>query len=102
MFAERICGTCTGVHALASVRAVEKRSASSSEERRCSANLLAATLAIRDHALTFYLSQAPDWVDAKAASTADPAAASTLAGGGATGPSRARSTSPAFAIASRA
>jgi Ni,Fe-hydrogenase I large subunit len=80
MFAERICGTCTGVHALASVRAVERAfGVTVPKNARLIRNLLAATLAIRDHALGFYLSQAPDWVDVKAASTADPAAASLLA-----------------------
>ena len=82
MFAERICGTCTGVHALASVRAVERGfGITIPKNARLIRNLLASTLAIRDHVLAFYLSQAPDWVDAKAASTADPAAASVLARG---------------------
>ena len=80
MFAERICGTCTGVHALASVRAVEQAyEITIPKNARLIRNLLASSLAIRDHVLAFYLSQAPDWVDAKAASTADPGRASVLA-----------------------
>jgi hydrogenase large subunit len=80
MFAERICGTCTGVHALASVRAVERAfGLAIPRNARLVRNLLGATLAIRDHALQFYLAQAPDWVDVKAATGADPAATSVLA-----------------------
>jgi Ni,Fe-hydrogenase I large subunit len=80
MFAERICGTCTGVHALASVRAVEQAlGVTVPTNARLVRNILAVTQAIRDHVVGFYLSQLPDWVDAKAALTADPAATSRLA-----------------------
>ena len=80
MFAERICGTCTGVHALASVRAVERAlGVTVPTNARLVRNLLAVTQAIRDHVVSFYVSQLPDWVDARAALTADPAATSRLA-----------------------
>jgi Ni,Fe-hydrogenase I large subunit len=78
--AERICGTCTGVHALASVRAVERAfEVRIPKNARLIRNILAATLAVRDHAVTFYLSQLPDWVDVEAALKANPAATSRLA-----------------------
>lgn len=81
MFAERICGTCTGVHALASVRAVEQAfGLVVPTNARLIRNLLAATLSVRDHVVQFYLAQVPDWVDAKAAMSADPSATSILAG----------------------
>ena len=80
MFAERICGTCTGVHALASVRAVERAlGIQVPANARLIRNILAVSQAIRDHVVQFYISQLPDWVDARAALTADPAATSRLA-----------------------
>ncbi len=80
MVAERICGTCTGVHALASVRAVERAlGVTIPTNARLIRNLLAATQLVRDHVVQFYLAQLPDWVDAEAALGADPAATSTLA-----------------------
>lgn len=80
MVAERICGTCTGVHALASVRAVERAfEVQIPANARLIRNILAATLAVRDHATTFYLSQLTDWVDVGAALEADPDATSRLA-----------------------
>lgn len=78
--AQRICGTCTSVHALASVRAVENAlGIAIPANARLVRNLLAGVLLVRDHVMDFYLSQLPDWVDARAASTADPAAAARLA-----------------------
>ena len=80
LLAQRICGTCTGVHALASVRAVENAlGIKIPVNARLIRNLLAGTLLVRDHVMDFYLSQLPDWVDVKAATTADPAATATLA-----------------------
>jgi len=80
MIADRVCGTCTGVHALASVRAVEDAlGISIPDNARLVRNILAATLAVRDHIVRFYLAQLPDWVDATVALGADPTAASSLA-----------------------
>lgn len=78
--AERICGTCTGVHALASVRAVENAlGARIPTNARLIRNLLASTLLVRDHVMSLYLAQLADWVDMKSATTADPAATAALA-----------------------
>jgi hydrogenase large subunit len=82
LLAERICGTCTTVHALASVRAVENAlGIQIPRNARLIRNLLGATQLVRDHVLGFYLTQGPDWVDARSALTADPIATSRLAGG---------------------
>ena len=80
LLADRICGTCTGVHALASVRAVENAlGIEIPTNARLLRNVLAATQLVRDHVLGFYMAQGPDWVDAKSALTADPVATSRLA-----------------------
>jgi Ni,Fe-hydrogenase I large subunit len=80
MLAERICGTCTTVHALASVRAVERAlDVRIPTNARLIRNLLASTVLVRDHVLGFYQRQAPDWVDARAALQADPDATARLA-----------------------
>ncbi len=80
LLADRICGTCTGVHALASVRAVENAlGIEIPTNARLVRNVLAATQLVRDHVLGFYQAQGPDWVDAKSALTADPVATSRLA-----------------------
>ena len=80
MLADRVCGTCTGVHALASVRAVENAlGITIPDNARLVRNTLAATLAVRDHIVRFYLAQLPDWVDTTVALGADPAATSALA-----------------------
>jgi hydrogenase large subunit len=94
MLAERICGTCTGVHALASVRAVENAlGITIPVNARVVRNLLAGTQLVRDHVVGFYQAQLPDWVDAKSAITADPSATARLA---ATQAQRANATAADF------
>ena len=79
LLAERICGTCSTVHALASVRAVEHAlGILIPTNARVIRNLIAATVLIRDHVLAFYQQQLPDWVDLRSALRADPAATSVL------------------------
>jgi Ni,Fe-hydrogenase I large subunit len=80
LLAERICGTCSTVHALASVRAVENAlGIEIPRNARLVRNVLAATQLVRDHVLGFYQAQALDWVDARSALGADPVATSRLA-----------------------
>ncbi len=82
LLADRICGTCSTVHALASVRAVENAlGIEIPTNARLVRNVLAATQLVRDHVLGFYQAQGPDWVDAQSALQADPAATSRLAVG---------------------
>ena len=80
LLAQRVCGTCTGVHALASVRAVENAlGLTIPRNARLIRNLLAGTQLVADHVLHFYTQQAFDWVDVTAALRASPAATATLA-----------------------
>ena len=77
--AARICGTCTGVHSLASVRAVEHAlGVQIPTNARLLRNLILSTEIIRDHVFTFYQAQLPDWVDSTRALAADPAATAAL------------------------
>ena len=78
-FVERICGVCTGVHALASVRTVEDalgidipRNANSIR------NLMMLAQYTQDHLVHFYHLHALDWVDVVSALSADPKATSQL------------------------
>ena len=79
-FAERICGVCTTVHALASVRCVENalgiRIPQNAEIIR---NIMFLTQMVQDHVIHFYHLHALDWVDVVSALKADPAATAALA-----------------------
>lgn len=80
VFAQRICGVCTTVHALASVRAVEDAlGITIPDNARLIRNLIAGSLVAQDHVIHFYHLHALDWVDVTLALKADPGATSTLA-----------------------
>ncbi len=80
VFAQRICGVCTTVHALASVRAVENAlGITIPDNARIIRNLIEGAQFIQDHVIHFYHLHALDWVDVVAALGADPAATSRLA-----------------------
>jgi len=80
IWAQRICGVCTTVHALASVRAVENAvGAEVPENARLVRNIIAATQNVQDHVIHFYHLHALDWVDVTVALKADPAKTSQLA-----------------------
>ena len=79
-FTERICGVCTGTHALTSVRAVEDALHIQIPENANSIrNLMQLALQTHDHIVHFYHLHALDWVDVVSALSADPRATSTLA-----------------------
>ena len=79
-FAQRICGVCTTVHAIASIRAVEKAiGAVPPPNARLLRNLIMAAQNVQDHVIHFYHLHALDWVDIVSALSADPAKTSTLA-----------------------
>jgi hydrogenase large subunit len=79
-FTERICGVCTGTHALTSVRAVEDALAIKIPENANSIrNIMQLTLQVHDHLVHFYHLHALDWVDVVSALSADPRATSELA-----------------------
>ncbi len=78
-FTERICGVCTGVHALVSCRAVEDAlgieiPANANSIR----NLMMLAQYTQDHLVHFYHLHALDWVDVVSALNADPRATSEL------------------------
>jgi hydrogenase large subunit len=80
LLAQRICGLCGGVHALASVRAVEKAlGITIPANARLIRNLMAGTRYVQDHVLHFYQLQSFDWIDLPSALDASPVATSTLA-----------------------
>jgi hydrogenase large subunit len=79
-FTERICGVCTGTHALTSVRAVENAlSIKIPENANSIRNIMQLTLQVHDHLVHFYHLHALDWVDVVSALSADPKATSALA-----------------------
>lgn len=79
-FTERICGVCTGTHALTSVRAVEDALGIAIPENANSIrNIMQLTLQAHDHLVHFYHLHALDWVDVVSALKADPKATSELA-----------------------
>lgn len=79
-FTERICGVCTGTHALTSVRAVEDALGIAIPENANSIrNIMQLTLQAHDHLVHFYHLHALDWVDVVSALKADPKATCELA-----------------------
>ena len=79
-FTERICGVCTGTHALTSVRAVEDAlNIKIPENANSIRNIMQLNLQVHDHLVHFYHLHALDWVDVVSALKADPKATSALA-----------------------
>jgi len=79
-FTQRICGVCTGTHALTSVRAVENALGITIPENANSIrNMMQLALQVHDHLVHFYHLHALDWVDVVSALSADPKATSALA-----------------------
>ncbi len=79
-FTERVCGVCTTVHALVSVRAVENALGivvpPNAELVR---NLMFCAQNVQDHVIHFYHLHALDWVDVVSALKADPKETSRIA-----------------------
>ena len=79
-FCERICGVCTTVHALASVRCVENAlGIQVPKNADIIRNIMFLTQMVQDHVIHFYHLHALDWVDVVSALKADPAATAALA-----------------------
>ncbi len=79
-FAQRICGVCTLVHGLASVRSVEDAlNYKVPPNAQLIRNLMIAAQYVHDHVMHFYHLHALDWVDVVSALDADPKATSELA-----------------------
>ncbi len=78
-YAQRICGVCTTVHAMASVRAVEDAlKLEIPANAHFIRNLIVGAHGIHDHMVHFYQLCALDWVDIVSATTADPVATAAL------------------------
>ena len=79
-FVQRICGVCTHIHALASIRAVEDaldiRIPKNANYIR---NIMTATQFVQDHVIHFYHLHGFDWIDVLSALKADPVQTSALA-----------------------
>ena len=79
-FAQRICGVCTLVHGIASVRTVEDAlNYPIPPNAQLIRNLMIGAQFIHDHVMHFYHLHALDWVDVVSALSADPKATSELA-----------------------
>ncbi|MDR9500176.1 MAG: nickel-dependent hydrogenase large subunit [Desulfurivibrionaceae bacterium] len=80
LYTQRICGVCTTVHAIASVRAVENALGlevpMNAQHIR---NIIIAAHGIFDHIVHFYHLSALDWVDIVSATKADAKATAALA-----------------------
>jgi hydrogenase large subunit len=77
---ERVCGVCTTVHALTSVRAVESAlNIVVPPTAELIRNIMMATLYVQDHVVHFYHLHALDWVDIVNALKADPKKAAEIA-----------------------
>ena len=77
---ERVCGVCTTVHALASVRSVEDAlGITVPPTAELIRNIMLTTQYVQDHVIHFYHLHALDWVDIVNALKADPKKAAELA-----------------------
>lgn len=79
-FVMRVCGVCTSMHGLSSVRAVENAlGIEIPHNAQMVRNIMLGTLNTRDHLVHFYQLSALDWVDIVSALKADPSEASEIA-----------------------
>ncbi len=79
-FAQRICGVCTLVHGIASIRAVEDAlQYEIPPNANLIRNLMIGAQFVHDHVMHFYHLHALDWVDVVSALSADPKETSALA-----------------------
>jgi len=80
IFTQRICGVCTTVHAIASVRSVENAlQLEIPYNAQMIRNIIIAAHALHDHIVHFYHLSALDWVDVVSALKADPHKTARLA-----------------------
>ncbi len=91
LFAQRFCGVCTTVHAMASVRAVEDAlQLEIPANAQYIRNLILIGHALHDHIVHFYHLSALDWVDITTIPKANPARAAAIADGVSTWPGNSR------------
>jgi hydrogenase large subunit len=78
-FTQRICGVCTTVHAMASIRAVENALRYPiPSNARIIRNIISGMQAVQDQVVHFYQLTSPDWMDVTSALVADPLQAANL------------------------
>ncbi|GAB6065729.1 nickel-dependent hydrogenase large subunit [Aquifex pyrophilus] len=79
-FTQRICGVCTSIHALASLRAVEDAlGITIPKNANYIRNIMYGSLQVHDHVVHFYHLHALDWVSPVEALKADPVQTAALA-----------------------
>ncbi len=79
-FVQRICGVCTTVHALASIRSVEDAlKIKIPRNAHLIRDIMNEALYVHDHVVHFYHLHALDWVDVVSALKANPAETSRIA-----------------------
>jgi len=79
VFAQRFCGVCTTVHAMASVRAVEDAlQMPIPPNAQYIRNLILIAHGLHDHIVHFYQLSALDWIDVTTIPKADPAKAAAI------------------------
>lgn len=79
-FTERVCGVCTTVHALASVRTVENAlGITVPQNAELIRNLMFCAQYVQDHVVHFYHLHALDWVDVVSSLSANPKETSRIA-----------------------
>ena len=79
-FTQRICGVCTVVHAVASLRAVEDAlDIRIPQNANLIRNLVHGMQFVQDHVIHFYHLHALDWVDVVSALSANPAGTARIA-----------------------
>ncbi len=79
MFTQRLCGVCTYVHGIASIRSVEDAlGVTIPDQARLIRNLLMGAQFVQDHIVHFYQLHALDWVDIVSALGADPSQAAAV------------------------
>ncbi len=80
IYAQRICGVCTTVHAISSIRSVENAlKVEVPLNAQYIRNIMIAQHALQDHILHFYHLSSLDWVDVTSALKADPRKTAQLA-----------------------
>ena len=78
-FTQRICGVCTIVHAMASIRAVENAlHYPIPKNARLIRNILSGVQMVQDQVVHWYQLTSPDWMDVVSALSADATATSNL------------------------
>lgn len=78
-FAQRICGVCTSIHALASVRCIEDAlDIQIPKNANYIRNIMHGSLQVHDHLVHFYHLHALDWVSPVEALKADPVQTAVL------------------------